>query len=62
MSRTWNDMKQLRRRVDKVEDLRHEQEQKSFAEMAKDTYDCKHHPSEIAISVADENLCRIPVL
>lgn len=57
-----NDVKELRNRVDEVEDLRHEEQQQGLAEVTENSNDCKHHASEVAVSVPNENLRWIPVV
>lgn len=47
MSRTWNYMEELWQRVDKVYDLRDEEEQHGFAEMAEDPNHSECHPSKV---------------
>lgn len=61
MSRTWDEMKQLRHRVQKVEDLRNKEEQHRFAKMSQNRNDGKRHSGKIAKCVADKNACWIPV-
>lgn len=62
MARTGDHAEQLGRRVEEIKDLRDDQEQQRFTEVAKDAYDRKNHPCEIAVRVPDEHLCRVPIV
>lgn len=53
-------MKKLRHAVQKIDDLRNEEEQGSFAEVAYNTDDSKSHPRQIAKGITHENLRWIP--
>ena len=62
MTRTWYQPEKLRGGVDKIENLRDEQEQQGFTEVAQDSDNGKDHAGEVTVRVADENPCRIPVV
>lgn len=48
--------------IDEVEDLWYEEQEQSFREMAQYAYDCEYHAREIAVCVAYEDACWIPVV
>lgn len=54
-------MKQLRYRIQKVDDLWDEEEQNRFAKMPKDSNNSKRHARQIVECVADKYLRGIPV-
>ncbi len=62
MSRVWNKTEKLWSRVEEVEDLWYEEEKQSFAEMSKDSNNCKDHSREIAIRVPNKHLRWVPVM
>jgi hypothetical protein len=62
MSWVRNKAEELRSRVEEVEDLGDEEQEQSFAEMPEDPNHCKYHSREVAISIANEHLRRIPVM
>lgn len=62
MSRTGDQAEQLGRRVEEVEDLRDDEEQQGFAEVAEDGDDGEHHPREVAVRVAHEDFGWVPVV
>ena len=49
-----DDPEQLGDRENEVEDLRDEEEKHRLAEVPKNANNCKSHPSEVAVRVADE--------
>ena len=51
---------ELQETVGKVEQLRDEEKQNSFAELSRYSYDSKRHSSEVRESVADECSCWVP--
>jgi hypothetical protein len=62
MPRTRYNSKYLRRRVNEVEDLRNEEQPKSFAEMSQDAIYRKNHSGEVAVCVTNKDLCREPIV
>lgn len=60
MSGTWNHSKQLRYRVQEVEDLGDEEEQQCLAEMSQDTYHSECHASKIAEGVTHKHTRWVP--
>lgn len=48
-------VKELRQRVDKVDDLWDEKEQHSLAEMAQDAYHGKRHPGKITKCISNKH-------
>lgn len=60
MSGTRNYMEELRQRVDKVYDLRDEEEQHGFAEMAEDPNHSECHPSKVTERVPYEHRRWVP--
>ncbi len=62
MARTGDQSKELWRRIDEVEQLRHEQKQQRLAEVAEDADHGEHHAREVAVRVPDKDLGRIPVV
>lgn len=62
MPRTRDEPKQLRDRVEKVEDLGEEEEEEGFRKMAEDADDGKGHAGKVAERVADEGVRRVPTL
>ena len=55
VSRAPDDPEQLGERENEVEDLRDEEEKHRLAKVPKNADDCKSHPSEVAVRVADEH-------
>lgn len=49
-----DDPEQLGERENEVEDLRNEEEKHRLAKVPKNANNCKSHPSEVAVRVADE--------
>ena len=62
MARTWDDVEELRCRVDEVEDLWDEEKYQSLAEMTHDAYHGKDHSSKVAVCVSHEDLGGEPVV
>jgi hypothetical protein len=62
MPRTRDEPKQLRDRVQKVEDLREEEEEEGFRKVAEDADDGKRHAGEVAERVADKGVRWVPTL
>ena len=62
MARAWDDVEELRCRVDEVENLRDEEEYQSLAEMTHDAHDGKYHAGKVAVCVSHENLCGEPIM
>ena len=62
MAWTRHEAKQLRGRVDKVEDLREQQQHERLAEVPENTNDDKDHAGKVAVRVADEHARRVPVV
>ena len=60
--RTRDHAKQLRGRIDEVEDLRHEEQEERLAEVAHNADDGEDHACEIAVGVAYEDLGRVPIV
>lgn len=54
-------MKQLRKRVNEVDDLRDEEQQHGLAEMAEDSNHCKRHSSKITECVSYKYRGGVPV-
>jgi len=61
MARAGYDMEELWYRVDKVGDLGQEQEEQSLAEVPKYADNGEHHPSEIAVRIANEHFGWVPI-
>lgn len=57
---TIHEPKNLRRRQNKVEDLRHKEEEQRLGEVSEDADDGERHASEIAEGVADKRPSWIP--
>lgn len=55
MAWTWHEVEQLRHRVEEVEHLRYEEEQRRLAEVAEDANHRECHPREVAECVSDEH-------
>ena len=62
VARAGHEAKQLRGGVDKVENLREQQQDQGLAEVAQDADDDKHHARKVAVRVADEDPRRVPVV
>lgn len=62
MARTGNEVEELGNGVEKVEDLREEEEQECLAVMAEDAHHRERHSGEVAECVAHEHVRRIPAL
>ena len=60
MSGARNKAKELGYRVQKIDDLRDEEEEHCLAEVGEDRDDCESHSGKVAESVTDKNLRRIP--
>lgn len=60
MSRTRDDVKQLRQRVNKVNHLRNEEQQHCLAEVSQDADHGKCHPGEVAESVPHKHRGGVP--
>jgi len=60
MSRTRYKVEKLRNWEDKVEDLRHEEEQHRLAEVSENSNDGERHSGKVAKRVADKHSRRIP--
>lgn len=54
VARAGDEVKELGRGVDEVEDLRQQEEHEGFAEVALDADDDEDHAREVAVRVADE--------
>lgn len=61
MSWTWNNIKQLWERVDKVNDLRNKEEEECFGEMSKNSDSCEDHSTPITEGISNEYLGRVLV-
>mmetsp|Transcript_5108 Transcript_5108/g.18262 ORF Transcript_5108/g.18262 Transcript_5108/m.18262 type:complete len:252 (+) Transcript_5108:748-1503(+) len=61
---TWarHELEQLRRAVQKVENLRQEEQHERLAEVAQHADDAQRHPREVRVRVADEHPRRVPVV
>ena len=55
-----HEAKQLGGGVEKVDDLRYEEEHHGLAEVAQDADHCKRHPGKVAVSVTNKHSRRIP--
>lgn len=62
MAGTGDEAEDLGTRVEKVEDLGDKEETESLGEVTEDTNNGKDHAREVAVGVADENLCGVPVV
>ena len=62
MSWTRDQMKELRSRIDEVEDLGDEEKEERLAEVAEDADDSENHACEVTVGVADKDTCRVPVV
>ncbi|KPM10799.1 hypothetical protein QR98_0093620 [Sarcoptes scabiei] len=62
MSRAWEQMEQLRTRIEKIDDLWKKEQQHCFTEMAKYSNNSECHPSEITECIANKNFCREPIV
>lgn len=60
MSRTRDDVKQLRQRVNKVNHLRNKEQQHCLAEVSQDADHSKCHPGEVAESVPHKHRGGVP--
>ena len=60
MSGAGDQSKQLRDGVEKVEDLRDEEEHHCLAEVAKDPDHSKRHPSKVAVGVSHKHTRGVP--
>lgn len=62
MSRTVDNLEQLRHRVQEVEDLGHKEQQEGLGEVAENTNNRKDHAGEVAVGVSNKTFCRAPVV
>lgn len=62
VARAGDEAEDLGARVEEVEELRDEEQAERLGEVAEDADDGEDHSGEIAVCVADEDLCRIPVV
>lgn len=62
MARAWDNVEELRRRVDEVDDLRDEKKNQSLAEVTHNAYNGKHHSCKVAVCIAHEDLGGKPVV
>ncbi len=60
MSGTGNNVKQLRQRVNEVDDLREEEKQHGLTEVAEYPNHCKRHSSKVTESVSHKHRGRVP--
>ena len=60
MSRAGDEAKELRCRVEEIDDLRYEEEQHSLAKVAQNGNHCKRHPCEVAEGVSYKHTGRVP--
>mmetsp|Transcript_60384 Transcript_60384/g.178841 ORF Transcript_60384/g.178841 Transcript_60384/m.178841 type:complete len:246 (-) Transcript_60384:233-970(-) len=62
MSGTGDKLKKLRNGPYKIDNLRHEKQEQSFAEMPQDPHDGKRHSSEITEGVSNEHRGGVPIV
>ena len=62
MSRTGNNFKKLRNRIDKIENLWSKKQKQSLAKMSMYSNDGKGHSGEITESIADKYFSRKPII
>lgn len=62
VARAGNEAEDLRAGVEEVEELRDEEQAERLGEVAEDADDGEDHAGEVAVGVADEDLCRVPVV
>lgn len=62
MAWAGNEAEDLGTRVEEVEELGDEQEAERLGEVAEDADDGEDHAGEVAVGVANKDLCRIPVV
>lgn len=62
VARARDQVEELGRRVDEVEDLRQQEQHEGLAEVALDADDHEDHAREVAVRVADENVRRVLVV
>ena len=62
VARTGDQAEELRGGVDEVEDLRDEEEEERFGEVAEDADDGEDHAGEVAVGVSDEDARGVPVV
>lgn len=62
MPRTIDEIEQLRTRVEKVKDLRNEEEKHCFAEMSENAHHGKCHAGKVTISVANKDIGWIEIV
>lgn len=62
MTRTWNNFKKLRHGIDKVDNLRDEEQQKCLGEMSVNANHRKSHSREVTVSVSHKYFGREPVV
>lgn len=62
MSWTRHELEQLWERVDKIQNLWHEEKQQGFAKMAENTHDRKGHAGIIAVRVTHKDTRGIPIV
>ena len=60
MPGTRDNLEDLRDRIQEVEDLWSEEEQKSLAKVSHNADDCERHPGKVRKSVPDEHPRRVP--
>lgn len=60
MSGTGNNVKQLRQRVNEVDDLGDEEKQHGLTEVAEYPNHCKRHSSKVTESVSNKHRGRVP--
>lgn len=62
VARAGNQAKDLRCRVEEVEDLRNQEETQGLGKMAENTDDGENHSREVAVCVTHENFGGVPVV
>lgn len=62
VTRAGDEAEDLGARVEEVEELRDEEQAERLGEVAEDADDGEDHAGEVAVGVADEDLCRVPVV
>ena len=62
VSRTRQKVKQLRKGVREVDQLRQKKQQHGLAKMAKDSNNCKSHSSCVTECISDKNTGRVPAI
>lgn len=62
VARTRDEEEDLWGRVDEVEDLGDEEQEKGLGEVAKDADDCEDHSGEVAVRVPYEDAGRVPIV